>query len=181
MTYPQSPQGGPWLPPPAEGYYQQAPRRSGIPKVIGILMIILGSLGMIATLASFAIDNDLNDPSVKEALGGKVATIQLVDKAEKISYLIIGILHIAGGIMAVMYKRAAPAVAITYAVLKILTVVIAFTLVIIWVVPVLDKAPSAIKAGFIGGLVFGGVLGIAWPVVVWALMSRPAARAACDR
>jgi len=194
MSYPEGPQGGGWTPPssgggawmpPPQDYYgygqQPEQRRSSIPKVIGILMIIFGSLGLVFSLISFGMHNNFDDPSVKEAFGDKLSSIKTYDSFEKIMGLAISTLHLFAGIWAVMYKRAAPILAISYAVIKILMVVLSIVMFYSWMAPLLDKGPKEMKTAMGIGILLGGVIGMSWPVVIWALMSRPAARAACDR
>lgn len=180
MSYPQGPQGGAWLPPPTDYYAQQQPRRSAIPKVIGILMIVFASLGLVASLIGLAMDSNWDDPNIKRAFGDQVSSMKTYESIDQISGLLIGILHLYGGIMCVMYKRSAPALAISYAAVRILHVVVTLVLLFAWLSPLLDKVPE-MRGPMMVGMIFGGILGIAWPIVIWALMSRPSARAACDR
>ena len=178
MDNPQGPQGGPWLPPPDYGQPYQQPRRSAIPKVVGILMIVFASLGLLVSLIALAMSGQFDKMDVGDVGIGKLKTYHMI---EQCSYLLIGILHMVAGIMCVMHKRAAPMLAVVYAVLKILVVVVIWALVFTWLAPVLDKAPKEMKAQFTMQMIVGGVINISWPIVAWVLMSRPSARAACDR
>ncbi len=172
------PPQGPWLPPPV--YQPPPPRPSSIPTVIGILMICFSGLGLLLTLIAMAATNTLIGENEIQVLGEACKKFKTYHLVEQGTYLIIGLLHMVAGILCVMKKRAAPAVAILYCALKIVAVVGMFFLVYTWLAPVMDKYPP-VRAQVTTQLIFGSIFNLAWPIVAWALISRPSARAACNR
>lgn len=143
-----------------------APGRSGIPKVIGILMIIFGSLGILFGLVG---------------LGGGSSGFKTFDTMNMVFNLIglaISVLHLVGGIAAVRYKANAPGLCIMYGAIRIVHALAWAVIVYAWLKPAMSELPGAGAA--LGAMVVLGILiGVAWPIVVLALMSRPAAKAAC--
>ena len=92
----------------------------------------------------------------------------------------MGIFHLIAGIQALNYKRNAPRLAILYAIISLVVLVVSLAVVYAWLMPMLRDVPHL--KGLFGVLfIFGGLIGAAWPIIVWALMSRPSARAACVR
>jgi hypothetical protein len=146
-------------------------QRSAIPKVVGILMIIFASLGLLHTLATV-----VQAQLAKELIGSNSYTrvmlvFGLLDFA-------IGILHLVAGLRALGYKDSAPRLAMLYGTLKIITSLGMMIIMYAWI-----RGPGDMGAGegAIVGMVFvvTAIFYMAWPIVVLALMSRPSARAAC--
>jgi hypothetical protein len=150
-------------------------QRSGIPKVIGILMIIFASLGLLGSLIGLA-GNSGNSEAFKEIPELKTwGTMSLL-------FSVIGIavsaLHLVAGINSVKYKAGAPKLALMYALFNIVNNVVQAIVVFAWLKPALSKFPGA--GDLLGGfLVIGIILAIIWPTIVLVLMTRPAAKAAC--
>ena len=99
--------------------------------------------------------------------------------------LLISALHLAAGLSAVRYKQSAPKLAMAYGVINIV-VTLAWTVVVYaWLKPAMETAMAGSGLGsatgaIVGfGVIFGALIGTAWPIIVLALMSRPAAKAAC--
>ncbi len=153
--------------------------RSGIPKVVGILMIVFASLGLLFTLLALASAGTGSDYREMQSLPAfkTLTTMQLVFNAVGVC---IGILHLVAGISAVRYKASAPKLAMSYAVLNIVTTIAYLVMVFAWLKPALEKAGFPEAGSVVGGvLLVSGVLSVTWPVIVLVLMSRPSARAAC--
>jgi hypothetical protein len=173
MNYPPQGQyqGGSYMPPP-NPYGGPAQVRSGIPKVMGILMIVLASLGLLGTLVG------LSGFGNNEALRGYADydTYLTYQKIANVFGLGLGVLHLLAGIRSVGYKANAPKLAIIYAVLAIVNTVVGLIVMYAWMMP---NMPEQIRGAMSVGFVIGGMIGLSYPTVVWALMSRPAAKAAC--
>jgi hypothetical protein len=153
--------------------------RSSIPKVVGILMIVFSSLGLLFTLLALASAGGGKDYQGMQDLPAfkTLNTMQLVFNALGVG---IGILHLVAGISAVRYKASAPKLAMSYAVLNIVTTIAYLVMVFAWLKPALEKAGFPEAGSVVGGvLLVSGVLSVTWPVIVLVLMSRPSARAAC--
>jgi hypothetical protein len=190
MNYPPGPYAPQGYPPPhGYGYPPPGPKRSAIPKVIGILMIIFGSfavLGGLMNLAGAGGMGDLNNNPAFRSGDSDMDTIKAaVDRLEsfnRISGLIglaMGLFELFTGIAAVKYKRNAPKMAVTFGAVNIAQVVLTMVLFYAWLSPVLDKAPSMVKSMVGLGFFIGAVFGCAWPIIILALMTRPKAKEAC--
>lgn len=150
--------------------------RSSIPKVVGILMIIFGSLGLIGGLIGLAGNSASGD--LKDLPEWK--TYMTMSMVFGVIGLGISALHVFGGIRAVGYKSNAPKLAMLYGLLNIVTQIAWGAIVFAWLKPAIAKAAGDAGAAIIGiGVMFGVIISIAWPIIVLSLMSRPAAKAAC--
>ncbi len=137
--------------------------RSGVPKVIGILMIIFGLLGVIAGfngllggMSTFGIGH-----------GGVLAMMQV----SKLVGLAIAVFEVVAGVKLVNYRTSGPSFANIYAISNIATTLV-FGLFTI----------AMLGGSFVGpAIVFGMLISVAWPVVVLALVNQPRARASCAR
>jgi len=148
--------------------------RSGIPKVMGILMIIFASLGLLFGLIGLA-GNSGNDAFKDVSAFKTLHTMQLI-------FGVIGLgisaLHLVAGLSAVRYKANAPKLSVAYGALNIISTIAQLVIVYAWLKPALDKVPGA--GAVVGAtMLFFGVLSVVWPIIVLALMTRPAAKAAC--
>lgn len=159
--------------------------RSSIPKVMGILMIIFASLGLLFGLIG------LGGPSGDEVLKSlpEWKTFKTVTMVFTIVGLAQSALHLVAGINAVKYKAGAPKLAMMYSLLAFLVVIANAVATFAWLKPMLVKAlenagGGGMSASAVGALVgamviVGTVLGLIWPTLVLILMSRPGAKAAC--
>ena len=168
-------------PPGYGGYQPPPPHRSAIPKVIGILMIILGSLGILGSLINFAggIGNDELIRRIPD-----LGTYRMIEKVTTGIGLLMAIAQLVVGIKCVGYKTSAPGLAKVYAIVA-LVVTLGNTVISVAVLaPMLTKALEASgmrgMGGFMGGVTFFfSLIAVAWQVVILVLMSRPAAKDAC--
>lgn len=151
--------------------------RSSIPKVIGILMIIFASLGLLFSLIGFG-GTDFSTEGLSPEFVDKLNSAKTFQLVTSVLGLVIGALHLFTGIACVRYKSTAPKLALIYGVAAILNVIIGLIVMYTFVKPALDVVPGA---GAALGAVFLiiGIIGMAWPIIVLALMTRPAAKAAC--
>jgi len=150
--------------------------RSSIPKVVGILMIIFGSLGLIVGLIGLAGNSASGD--LKELPEWK--TYMTMSMVFGVIGLGISALHVFAGIRSVGYKANGPKLAMVYGLLNIVTQIAWGAIVFAWLKPAIEKAAGGAGAALIGvGVMFGVIISVAWPIIVLSLMSRPAAKAAC--
>jgi hypothetical protein len=170
-----------WLPPPGAYGYAPPPRRSSTPTVVGVLMIIFASLGLVISLVVLNASGALISDGEVAALGDAGKRLREYNTIEQSIWVGVGLLHLVAGILCVTRKRVAPTVAIAYAIVKMMAVAAVFLLVYFWLDSALASAPAEVRTRMTMTLVMGSVFNLAWPIVVWALISRPAARAACDR
>lgn len=167
--------------PPGQPYMVMAPMqqaRSGIPKVVGILMIVFGSIMLLLGLAGLAGDQD-KDSQILFAGVKEWETYLMMSKVFGVVGLLVSAFHLYVGIRAVGYKRNAPTLAVTYGIASIGSTLLNLILVFAWIKPALDKIAPGASSAVGAGLAVGGMLAIAWPVIVLALMTRPAAKASC--
>jgi hypothetical protein len=184
MVNPHGPQGGSWLPPPT-AYAPPTPKRSAIPLVMGILMICFAGLGFLGGLWNlFGPDpwKELShDPLVRGEFGRAMDQMKTFTTVTTLLGLGVGILHMVAGVAAVQYRRGAPKLASIYAIIAIADIVVTMILMYAWLMPMLDGAPPALKSIIGASFIIGGILGMAWPILVLVLMTRPSAKAACIR
>lgn len=169
--YGQPPYGHPYM-----VMQPMMPQRSGIPKVMGILMIIFASLGMLGSLAMLAAN-----PLDKIPGGGLVPgfdNLKTVITILSVLGLGVGVLHLIAGIACVGYKRSGPGLALGYAIIRIVAAVIEVALVYAWMKPALEVVPH-MKDEIIGQMIGSSLVAIVWPVLVLILLTRPNAKAAC--
>jgi hypothetical protein len=150
--------------------------RSGTPKVMGILMIIFASLGILGTLASFGgQDVSALGPEWQE----KFSSVNMYLTVLSVVGLGLGILHLLTGIAAVGYKQNAPKLAKIYGITALANVVIGMIVTYALLKPLLDELPGIGSA--IGGMVIVlSLIGAVWPVLVLALMTSTKAKQACS-
>lgn len=150
------------------------PQRSGIPKVMGILMIIFASLGLLFGLIGLA-GSSLSATGLSGDLESAVKTYNTIALVFGVLGLGVSALHLVAGINALKYKAGAPKLALMYGGLAIVVQVLYGALVFAWLKPKLGEAGSLLGAGVLLGVVIGSI----WPILVLSLMSRPAAKVAC--
>ena len=188
------PQGYPQQGYPQQGYPQQgypggypygAPRRSAIPKVIGILMIIFSSLGILLALVGLATGGGFGMPSGTGFESRMREELTSYTQVTNGIALPIAILQLLAGIWAVGYRRRAPLLATTYSVVTMLNQILSAFLLFSWYLPALEQALPArfyeqMQAAMIVGFIFGLLIGLTWPILVLVLMNRPSAKNACE-
>lgn len=169
----------PGYPPPQYGYAPPV-QRSAIPKVIGILMIIFASIGLLGSLISLSGGSGAGEMFKEIPEFKTMRTIELLTGVIGIAY---GALHLYAGVRCVGYKANAVGLAKAYAIIAMVVVIANAILQFAWLKPMMEKAlgGSGINAGgLLGGfLVIGILIGLVWPTLVLILMTRPAAKAAC--
>ena len=149
--------------------------RSGTPKVMGILMIIFASLGILATLASFG-GQDVSElgPAWQE----KFSSVNTYLTVLSVVGLGLGILHLLTGIAAVGYKKNAPKLAKIYGLTALVNVVVGMIVTYALLKPLMDEMGG--MGGAVGGMVvIVSLIGAVWPILVLALMTGSKAKQAC--
>jgi hypothetical protein len=174
---PQQPYQQPF---PGQYGHVAPPRRSAIPKVIGILMIIFGGLGLLGGLWSLVVSSAMG--SMSSFSGGsdgfsELSTFMTLTKVTNFFGLAISFLELYAGIALVTYKAKGVKLAFTYAIANIAINLITAILVFAWLKPAMDRNGFGGALGL--GMLLGTVLSLAWPTVVLALVGRPNAKASC--
>jgi hypothetical protein len=158
--------------------------RSAIPKVVGILMIIFASVGLLFTvigLLTRGVNNELFEgiPAYHRYM-----QITLVFGLVGAG---VGVVHLMAGLAAVRYRQGAPRLTMIYGVLNIVQAIINAIIMFAWLKPAMEEALKR-EMGHTGmdvsaiigvSVVFGVILSFSWPTVAMILMTRPAAKAAC--
>jgi hypothetical protein len=169
--------------PPAYGYAPPPPQRSAIPKVIGILMIIFGSIGILGGLVGLAGGGMGGSQDLFREIP-EFKTWRTIELLTSVMGLAISILQLYAGIRCVGYKANAVGMAKVYAILRMVTEIASAIIVYAWMKPMMEKvtAGSGMNFGGIlgGAMIIGTLIGLAWPIVVLVLMSRPEAKDACN-
>lgn len=157
-------------------------QRSGIPKVMGILMIIFGGIGLIGSLIGLAGSSGTGD------MGDAIPALKTWGTISMLFGVIgLGIsgLHVFAGIRAVGYKANAPKLAMTYGMVNIASNLIQLIMIFAWIKPAISKAAGDFPGAAAAGSVVGGfalimtIVAVIWPTLVLILMSRPGAKQAC--
>lgn len=173
---------------PAPAYYapMPQPRRSAIPKVMGILMIVFGSIGILGAFISLALKGRSEFSHVPE--WQTVETISLY--MALLVALPMAAFQLTTGIISVKYKASAPKVATILAIAKMVMTVVEMIVTYKYTMAALEVVfgergrldsfvRSTMETSMKIGMVFGGIVGLAWPILILILMNRPAAKAAC--
>lgn len=158
---------------------QVAPVRSAIPRVIGILMIIFGSLGALAGLISLLRNESYDNVAGLGARFKALKQFHTLDNVSSIVGILLGVYELVAGGRAAQFRGSAPRMATWFAIANIVTTVLFLVLIYAWLLPAMRGIPGG--AALVGvGATFGGIISVAWSIVVLALMTRPAAKAACE-
>jgi hypothetical protein len=164
---------------PPYGYVPPPPARSAIPKVIGILMIIFGCLGLLGSLINFAGGFGQAELMRQIPEWGKLKTLTTVTS---VLSLVMAIFQLYVGIRCVGYKPNAPTLARIYGIVGIINVIVGMVIAFAVINPILDKAPAmrALGGGFTGIItVVASLLSVAWVIVILTLMGKQSAKDAC--
>lgn len=150
-----------------------SPRPSAIPKVIGLLMVLGGAVGVL--LQGYASLHG-SDPVMEVPRGGLLGMFQddpavaTVKRVGHVVAVLLSALELTGGIALMRYRRRGIALALAFAVAHI----------------AIGLGLTAVLFALRGGSTFGlaallvdAVVAVAWPTVILALVTRPSARAAC--
>lgn len=149
--------------------------RSAIPKVIGILMIIFGGLAVLGGLWGLVMSSMSGFGALE--MGRALSMFSIYSKVSSLAGFLIGATEVFAGIALVTYRAKGIRLAVIYAVANIATTVISAILVFAWLKPMLDQYGAGALVGF--GVIVGSMISVAWPVVVLALVTRPASKASC--
>ncbi len=149
--------------------------RTGTPKVMGILMIIFASLGILGTFASFGgQDVSALGPEWQE----KFSSVNTYLTVLSIVGLGLGVLHLLTGIAAVGYKKNAPKLAKIYGYTALANVVVGMIITYALLKPLMEELPGIGNA--VGGIVIVfSLIGAVWPILVLSLMTGSKAKEAC--
>ncbi len=151
---------------------------------MGILMIIFGSLALLGALIGVATGGSGMMTGPDESFRRFQEEVGSYGRITNLISLPVAVLQLVAGIWAVRYKRGAPTLASTYAVLSILIQIVSLILLWAYVLPAMEEVLPPEMAERMRGLmtvgtVFGAVIGMVWQVLVLILMNRPSAKAAC--
>lgn len=145
------------------------PRRSAIPRVIGILAIVFACIGVLGSL-TFTLGPLSDLRRHRDELGFVITWIYLW---MAISFVIFG-LHVVGGILAVTYRKIGLRLLTAYGVAAVLLVVL--DMLILW-----GFAPHGfrVESSLTWPRTGWAMLAVPWPVVVLVLVNLRRSQAAC--
>jgi hypothetical protein len=172
---------------PQEPYHQYPPqygapfapeqRRPAGPRVVGILGIIFATIG-IGSSALFAFGPLTDVQRWGERAGTDLGTITMWLYTWMALSAVLFLLHLAGSILAITYKRLGPKLLTSYG-------VAALMLGILDLIMVHGFVPKHHSFDLYGSVTISHTIyeGIAlvWPIIVLAIMNTRRSRAACDR
>ncbi len=172
------PQQGGYPPQAGGGYPGGVETPSGTPKVMGILMIIFASLGLIASLYGL-----VSGPKGDELPGDFLDAVKSYGLIVDGSGLLLSVLHLVAGIFALGYKAKAPLLATVYGIAALAWGLIRIVLYYVIVAPAAKDLAGAVgeAAGALAGgmLIVGAVIMAIWPILVLILMNTAKAKAVC--
>ncbi len=148
---------------------------TSVPMAMGVMMIIFATMGLLVVLGTTT--------STRPAFGmsvGDLEALSFLTTANKWGGLVVFGFHLTAGIKAVGYRRDAPNMAKTYALIALTMVLFNILATTLWVD---SSAWAATGYGFAySGLnyILAGVC-VFWPVAVWVVMGRPFVKQACSR
>ena len=154
--------------------YDPDPRRSSIPKVIGILAIVFASLGILGALAmAFGVDEDMaKHGTTRENLGAfgswMLAHVPLAG--------LVFAVHLTAGIQSVCYAASAPRWMTIYGALAIALVL---TDLAVSVATFPHLTSQELQEDLLDPRLGLAVLSLPWPIVAIVLMNQRSARLAC--
>lgn len=148
----------------------QSGRRSAIPRVLGILMIVFGSLGVLGMALTMTMAFGAHDDGYGVG-GADMAHLLTYEKISSVVNLALAALDVFAGIALVRYRRVGVNLAQLYGLTNIVVAVVSLVLLFTLL------APLGAMLG--GGLLGGSALTIAWSIVVLVLSNVPAAKLAC--
>ena len=150
---------------------QQAPSRSSWPTAIGVISIVLGSLGLICTPLSALVSRF--SPQIEQVQGNSPDWYMTYSTASLPVGIALAVLLLVAGICLLKRIHASRALHLTYAGANIAWAVIGSIMVITVLFPSFLEGDMPNKAAVIGGMVGGAIVGMAfgmvWPIflLVW--------------
>jgi hypothetical protein len=156
-----------------------APRRSAVPRVVGVLAFICAVIGLgMSFIWWFGPLDDVKRWDDRGELGGVVTWLHVWMAISGVLFLV----HLIGGIVAVQYKRSG---------LKLLTIysIAAIALAILDVVLCIALVPKRFDSYEYGDLWFSvvtmhiafSVMALPWPITTLALVNGARAKEACGQ
>lgn len=160
---------------------QQKPQ-SRIPKVMGILMLVFGSLGLLSSIIALGSGGMRGELIARFPDLKSWNTVTLLLNSVGLA---VSVMHLYVGVRALNYKWNAPRLAVVYAISSLSLTALNLILLLAWGKPLVERAIRAEPGGDLAVTLFGPllVIGVAinvvWCALVILLMTRPAARATC--
>ncbi len=184
--YQQGAGGGAGYAPYGAGPGYGVPRRSSIPKVMGILMLVFGGIGLLSGLSGLISGGAGMGMGSSHSPIPMAAMEKLRDFQRLGSFvgLPLALLQCLAGLWAIRYKRAARLLSSAYAVLAMLWVVVSIAMMYSWLLPTMKRLVPSSSIGqleaFVGfTMVVAAVIGMVWPALILILMNRRSVREAC--
>jgi hypothetical protein len=171
-AYPPPPPPAP--PPPPPPYPQRPP---SWPKVIGIISIVFAGLGLICTPIGLA-TREAAGPAGAEAMEGAPPWYATYQTASALAGIVVAAILLVAGILLCKRRPAGRTMHITYAILNIV-VAVGNVIAAASAVGQMDSGPAGaapFKGVFIGGIVIGLVIGLAYPIFILVWFTRPKVR-----
>ena len=144
------------------------PPRSSVPMVMGVLMIVFASIGLVVTAVNLY-------AATRDPLVARFPTIAKLTVMLGILEAIVGFMQLGAGIACVRYRRNAPERAIGYGIARIALTLGTIVAMMMLLRPAVDSGQRAFTPLY----VTGAALVITWAIIIIALLSRPSAKASC--
>jgi hypothetical protein len=154
--------------------YRPGPRRSSIPRVIGILAIVFASLGLVGALTlSFGVDEDLARRGTTRENFGAFGSWTLA--YAPLAGLVFAV-HLTAGIQSMRYAASAPRWMTIYGALAIALVL---TDLAVSVATFPHLTSQKLQEDLLDPRLGLAVLSLPWPIIAIVLMNQRTARLAC--
>ena len=190
--YPQQPgypqQQGPYgqsgYPPYGGGPGYGAPVVSSIPKIMGILMLVFGGIGLLSALVGVLSGGAGFGMPQQGIPADAMLKLREFQRLGNFVGLPLAFLQGFAGLWALRYKRHAQLLSNIYAAIAMVWVVVSIVLLYSWLLPAIEKMlPSGhgqeVKTIVGVVMVVSAFFGMIWPTLILILMNRKSARAAC--
>lgn len=136
--------------------------------VMGVLMIVFASIGLVVTVVNLY-------AATRDHMVAMFPTVAKLTIMLGILEAIVSIMQLGAGIACVRYRRSGPERAISYGIARIVLTLGNIVATIMLLKPELGRAHPAFSALY----TISAAIAIIWAIAVIALMSRPSAKSSC--
>jgi hypothetical protein len=135
---------------------------------MGVLMIVLASIGLVATVVNLY-------AATRDPMVASFPTIAKLTVMFGILEAIVSVMQLGAGIACVRYRRSGPERAISYGIARIVLTLGNIVATMMLLRPELDPGHHAFSAVYL----MSAGLAVGWGILVIALLSRASAKASC--
>ena len=149
-------------------------------KVIGIISIVFGGLGLLCQSVSMTINAFTKSVAYRQgAYNARPEWFSTYLIVSSVVGIVVSVLLLSGGICLLRRRRSGRSLHVTYGILAIATTIITQIISVVFIYPPMfhslvgsNVAEIGEKAGTIGGIIFGAVYSLAYPIFLLVWFSR---------